>query len=318
MAFDRIMIFTGSCCTELASKIVKDLQQFYALPVNLGNGTIGKFSNTETSVKINESVRGADIYVVQSIGENVNDGLMELFIMIDAFKRASAGRITAILPHFVYARQDRKAKGREPITAKLVADLLMTSGANRVLTMDLHAAQIEGFFNIPVDHLSGIPILANYFLKLSISDLVVVSPDIGGLKRAEKLASRLHSPLAIVNKRRLVDSTTEVVNIIGEVENKNVILIDDIIDTAGSIIGAATALRKQGAKNIYACCTHAVLSGNAVESLNNSIIAHLVVLDTTPLKQNLVRTTVLSVSELFAGAINMIHNDLPMSPLFER
>lgn len=262
----NIKIFTGNSNPKLAQEIAD------VIGISVGSAEVTKFSDGEISVNINETVRGADVFVVQPTNAPVNQNLMELLIMIDAFKRASAGRITAVIPYYGYARQDRKAKARDPITAKLVADLIHTAGADRVLTMDLHAAQIQGYFNIPVDHLLGAPILSKYFkgLNLNEDELVVVSPDIGGVTRARKFADRLHTSIAIIDKRRPKANVSEVMNIIGDVKGKTAILIDDMIDTAGTITNGADALLKLGAKEVYACCTHAVLSGPAVERIKNS------------------------------------------------
>ncbi|MDD3223331.1 MAG: ribose-phosphate pyrophosphokinase [Clostridium sp.] len=311
----NIKIFAGNSCPELAKDIAK------LLGVKIGNSKVSKFSNDEISVDINETVRGADVFVVQTLCEPVNDSLMELLIMLDAFKRASAGRITAVIPHYAYARQDRKAKARQPITAKLVADLIHTAGADRVLTMDLHAAQIQGFFDIPVDHLEGVPILAKYFRDLNFKkdELVVVSPDIGGVKRARKFAEKLEAPIAIIDKRRPRPNVSEVMNVIGDIKGKKVIMVDDMIDTAGSITGGANALIKLGATEVYACCTHAVLSGPAIERLENSVIKQVVVLDTIPFKKDVQcsKIKVLSVSSIFAEAIRRIYEEISVSKIFE-
>ena len=251
----NIKIFAGNSHQQLAQDIAD------ILGVSVGKSKVSKFSNGEISVDIDESVRGAHVFVVQPTADPVNDSLMELLIMIDAFKRASAGKITAVIPHYAYARQDRKAKARQPITAKLVANLIRTAGADRVLTMDLHATQIQGFFDIPVDHLEGVPLIANYIKELDIDpeELVAVSPDIGGVKRARNFAEKLHIPLAIVDKRRPKPNVSEVMNVIGDIKGKKVVMIDDMIDTAGSIVNAAEALMKMGAKEVYASCTHPVL-----------------------------------------------------------
>lgn len=311
----NIKIFTGNSNPELAAEIAE------LLGVEVGASKVSKFSNGETSVDINETVRGADVFLVQTLCEPVNDSLMELLIMLDAFKRASAGRITAVIPHYAYARQDRKAKARQPITAKLVADLIHTAGADRVLTMDLHAAQIQGFFDIPVDHLEGVPILAKYFKSLGLNkdELVVVSPDIGGVKRARKFSEKLETPIAIVDKRRPRPNVSEVMNIIGDIKGKKVILVDDLIDTAGSITNAADALIKMGATEVYACCTHGVLSGPALERIEASSIKEVVVLDTIPITRNTEskKIKVLTVANLFAEAIRRIYEDIAVSKIFE-
>ncbi|MDU5105146.1 MULTISPECIES: ribose-phosphate diphosphokinase [unclassified Clostridium] len=313
----NIKIFTGNSHPELAKEIADTL----GLP--LGKAKVSTFSDGEISVDIGETVRGADVFVVQSTSSPVNNNLMELLIMIDAFKRASAGRITVVMPYYGYARQDRKAKSRDPITAKLVADLLTAAGAHRVLTMDLHAAQIQGYFNIPVDHLLGSPILASYFVDRGFDeddDVVVVSPDLGSVTRARKFADRLHAPIAIIDKRRPKANVSEIMNIIGDIKGKKCILIDDMIDTAGTIANAANALKDLGAKNVYACCTHGVLSGPAFERINNSAIEELVMLNTIKLpedKEDLIKFKALSVAPLFAEAIKRIYDDEPISKLFE-
>lgn len=312
----NIKIFTGNSHPELAQEIAK------ILGLEVGAGDVGTFSDGEISVNIGETVRGADVFIVQSTCSPVNNNLMELLIMIDAFKRASAGRITAVIPYYGYARQDRKAKSRDPITAKLVADLLTTAGAHRVLTMDLHAAQIQGYFNIPVDHLVGSPILSKYFVDKGLidqDDVVVVSPDLGSVTRARKFADRLHAPIAIIDKRRPKANVSEIMNIIGDVEGKRCILIDDMIDTAGTITNAANALKDLGAKNVYACCTHGVLSGPAFERINNSAIEELVMLNTIKLPENIDKKKFksISVASIFAEAIKRIYNDEPISKLFE-
>ncbi|MBU5454712.1 ribose-phosphate diphosphokinase [Caproiciproducens sp. MSJ-32] len=312
----NIKIFTGNSHPELAKEIADILQ----LP--LGKSKVSTFSDGEISVDILESVRGTDVFVVQSTSSPVNNNLMELLIMIDAFKRASAGRINVVMPYYGYARQDRKAKSRDPITAKLVADLLTAAGADRVLTMDLHAAQIQGYFNIPVDHLLGAPILANYFIEKGFADdedVVVVSPDLGSVTRARNFADKLHAPIAIIDKRRPRANVSEIMNIIGDVKGKKCILIDDMIDTAGTIANAANALKDLGAKNVYACCTHGVLSGPAFERINNSAIEELVMLNTIKLPEDkdVFKFKSLSVAPLFAEAIKRIYNDEPISKLFD-
>jgi len=312
----NIKVFTGNSHFELA----QDIADILGVPV--GKSKVSTFSDGEISVDINETVRGNDVFIVQSTCAPVNNNLMELLIMIDAFKRASAGRITAVIPYYGYARQDRKVKARDPITAKLVADLLTAAGANRVLTMDLHAAQIQGYFNIPVDHLLGAPILAEHFISKGLidqEDLVVVSPDLGSVTRARKFADNLHAPIAIIDKRRPKANVSEIMNIIGDIEGKRCILIDDMIDTAGTIANAANALKDLGAKNVYACCTHGVLSGPAIDRINNSAIEELVMLNTIPLREELesAKITSLSVAPLFAEAIKRIYDDQPISKLFE-
>ncbi|MGL4572947.1 MAG: ribose-phosphate diphosphokinase [Clostridium sp.] len=312
----NIKIFTGNSHPELAEEVAK------ILGLKVGDSNVGTFSDGEISVDINETVRGADVFIVQSTCSPVNNNLMELLIMIDAFKRASAGRITAVMPYYGYARQDRKAKSRDPITAKLVADILQAAGADRVLTMDLHASQIQGYFNIPVDHLVGSPMLSKYFVDKGLADqddVVVVSPDLGSVTRARKFADRLHAPIAIIDKRRPKANVSEIMNIIGDVEGKKCILIDDMIDTAGTISNAANALKDLGAKNVYACCTHGVLSGPAFERINDSAIEELVMLNTIKLPEGVDKDKFksISVAPLFAEAIKRIYDDEPISKLFE-
>ena len=312
----NIKIFTGNSHPELAQEIAE------ILGVEVGKSKVSTFSDGEISVDITETVRGADVFIVQSTASPVNNNLMELLIMMDAFKRASAGRITAVIPYYGYARQDRKAKSRDPITAKLVADILTAAGAHRVLTMDLHAAQIQGYFNIPVDHLVGAPILARHFVDMGLADqddVVVVSPDLGSVTRARKFADRLHAPIAIIDKRRPKANVSEIMNIIGDVEGKRCILVDDMIDTAGTITNAANALRNLGATAVYACCTHGVLSGPAFDRLNSSAIEELVMLNTIklPKEAETDKITAISVAPLFAEAIQRIYDDEPISKLFE-
>jgi ribose-phosphate pyrophosphokinase len=309
----NIKIFSGNANKNLAIKICEELG------IQLGDAVVDTFSDGEIAVNINETVRGADVYVVQSTCNPVNKHLMELLIMIDALKRASAGRITAVMPYYGYARQDRKAKARDPITAKLVADLITTAGADRVLSMDLHASQIQGYFDIPVDHLLGVPILAAYFKQLNIKDIVVVSPDLGSVTRARSFANVLDAPIAIIDKRRPKANVSEVMNIIGEIKDKNVILVDDMIDTAGTITQGAKALQDFGAKDVYACCTHPVLSGPAIERIKNSVLKGLIVLDTIPLDEHkkLDNIKVMSVAPLFAEAIKRIYTNASVSKLFD-
>ncbi len=311
----NIKIFTANSNPEFAKKISDHLG------LAIGKSEVGKFSDGEIFVNIGETVRGSDVFVVQSTCSPVNDNIMELLIMIDAFKRASAGRITAVIPYFGYARQDRKAKARDPISAKLVADLIATAGADRVLTMDLHAPQIQGFFNIPVDHLLGMPVLSKYYknkIKSSGNETIVVSPDLGSVTRARAFAQKIDVPLAIVDKRRPKANVSEVMNIIGDIKDKDIILLDDMIDTAGTIVNSAKALKERGAKNVYACCTHAVLSGPAIERIRDSVIDELVVLDTVPLteEKKLDKIKVLSVANVFGEAIERIYEDLSVSTLF--
>ena len=308
----EIKIFTGNAHKELAADIAKELG------VPLGDAEVGRFSDGEISVNINETVRGVDAFIIQPTCSPVNGNIMELLIMIDAFKRASAGRITAVIPYYGYARQDRKAKARDPITAKLVANLITAAGADRVLTMDLHAAQIQGYFDIPLDHLHGGPILAEHFKKKNIQDLVVVSPDLGSVGRARTFAEQLDAPLAIIDKRRPKANVSEVMNIIGDVKDKNVILIDDMIDTAGTLVNGAEALKKFGAKEVYSCCTHPVLSGPAIDRIEKSVLKEVVVLDTLPLssEKHIEKIKVESVAPIFASAIRKIFANESVSKLF--
>ncbi|MGN0626963.1 MAG: ribose-phosphate pyrophosphokinase [Oscillospiraceae bacterium] len=313
-----IKIFTGTAYPKAAEDIAKNL----GLPV--GKCTVGHFADGEVSVSLEESVRGSDVFIVQSTCNPVNDNLMELIIMIDAFRRASAGRITAVIPYFGYARQDRKAKARDPISAKVVANMLTAAGADRVLTMDLHAAQIQGFFDIPVDHLMGAPILTPYFQPLvhhHEDEYVAVSPDHGSVNRVRKFAEKLDIPLAIIDKRRPKANVSEVMNIIGDVRGKKCIIMDDMVDTAGTLCGAAKALIEVGgALSVTACATHGPLSGPAMQRINDSVLDELVLLDTIPIsdeKRALCdKITVLPVAPVFAEAIERIYGDRPVSPLF--
>ncbi|HWQ29342.1 MAG TPA: ribose-phosphate pyrophosphokinase [Negativicutes bacterium] len=297
--------------------LAKDIALNLGIPV--GDAQVSTFSNGEIAVSINESIRGSDVFVVQSTSAPVNDNLMELLIMIDALKRASAGRINAVIPFYGYARQDRKSKSREPITAKLVANLIEAAGADRVITMDLHAPQIQGFFDIPVDHLYALPLFANYFLNKKLNDIVVVSPDVGGVTRARLLATKLEAPLAIIDKRRPKPNVSEVMNIIGDIADKHCIIIDDIVDTAGSIVNAAKVLKDMGAKDIYVACSHPVLSGPAFERIRDSVIKELIVTNTIPLPAGkpTEKIKVLSVAPMFAEAIKRIYEGLSLSKLFD-
>ncbi len=309
-----IKLFTGNSHPALAEEIAEKI----GLPV--GKATVGKFSDGETEVNIGELVRGSDVFVIQSTCYPVNDNLIELLVMIDALKRASAGRITAVIPYFGYARQDRKAKSRDPISAKLVANLITTAGADRVLTMDLHAPQLQGFFDIPLDHLMGVPILARYFQEKfpNHDDMVAVSPDVGSVARARKFAQRLEIPIAIIDKRRPKANVSEIMNVIGNIENKRCVLVDDLIDTAGTIVNGVEALLKMGAKEVYACCTHSVLSGPAIEKIADPKIKELVTLNTVPIATDkmLDKITVISVASIFAQAIERIYGDMSISKLF--
>ena len=309
----EIKLFAGNSNRALAESIAK------ALKLPLSEVEVGRFSDGEISVRISETVRGRDVFIIQSTCSPVNENLMELLIMIDAARRASAGRITAVIPYFGYARQDRKARSRDPITAKLVADIITSAGADRVLTMDLHAPQIQGFFDIPVDHLLGGPILYKHFANMVDDDFMVVSPDVGSVSRARNVATKLNCPMAIVDKRRPKANQIEVMNIIGDVKDKKCLIVDDMIDTAGTICQGAEALFNNGAKEIYACCSHAVLSGPAIERIQNSHITKLVVLDTIPLteEKKIGKIEVLSVAKLFALAIENIYLDKKMSEIYD-
>ncbi len=309
-------VFSGSANDPLAKMIAKELG------TELAQSEVGKFSDGETFIKINEMVRGKDCFIIQPTSEPVNDRLMELLIMIDALKRASAGRITAVIPYYGYARQDRKTRARDPITSRLVADIIEKAGCNRVLTMDLHCAQIQGFFNIPLDHMKGNPILLNYYKEKfgnDKEDLIVVAPDIGSVKRSRGFAQALDVPLSIIDKRRPEANVSEVMNIIGEVKGKRCIIVDDMIDTAGTICNAANALKQEGALEIYACCTHPVLSGPAITRIEKSAITELVVMDTLllPDEKKIDKIKQLTVSKLLATAIRRIHDNKSISQLFK-
>lgn len=308
----EIKLFAGNANMPLAKSIAKKLG------VKLGDLELSTFSDGEINCNIRESVRGRDVFLIQSTSQPVNDSLMELLIMIDAMERASAGRVTAVMPYFGYARQDRKARARDPITAKLVADLLTSAGADRVLTMDIHADQIQGFFNIPMDNLRGGPLLLDYFARQGDIECVV-SPDVGSVKRARKVAESLGVPLAIIDKRRPKANVMEVMSIIGDVSGKKCLMIDDMIDTAGTICQGAQAIKDAGATAVYAGCTHGVLSGPAIERLEKSAIDKLVVLDTIdiPQEKRIEKLTVLSTADLFARAIDTIYLDKPMSRLYD-
>ncbi len=312
--FSDLKIFTCNAHPELAEEIAQ------LLGVRLGKSTVSKFSDGEINVSIWESVRNADVYIVQPTCNPVNDNLMELLIMIDALKRASAGRINAVVPYYGYARQDRKAKARDPITAKLVANLIQAAGADRLISMDLHANQIQGYFDIPVDHLLGLPILSDYFAQKGLEDIIVVSPDHGSVTRARNMAERLNAPIAIVDKRRPEPNKSEIMNIIGDVRGKNCILLDDMIDTAGTICNAANALKQLGAKEVYACATHGVLSGAAIERLENSVIKELVLLNTVPIpeEKRIDKMTFLSVGPIFSEVITRVYNGGSISELFDK
>lgn len=310
---NKLSIFGGNSNVKLLEEICKLLR------IKQGNASVGRFTDGEIQIKINENVRGNDVFVVQSTSFPANDNLVELLILIDALKRASADRITAVLPYFGYARQDRKDQPRVPITAKLIANLLSRAGASRVLTIDLHAGQIQGFFDIPLDHLYAINTFVEYFEKKHVENLVVVSPDVGGIKMARAYSKRLKADLAIVDKRRINDRQAEVMNIMGEVSGKNVVIVDDIIATAGSLVEAAGALKNAGAKDIYATITHPVLCGPAVERITASPLKELVVTDTIPIEESKMigKIKVLSLAPLLASAIKRIHDEESISILFE-
>lgn len=312
-AFTDYKVFAGNSHPELAEEIASIMGK------PLGKATVTTFSDGEISVNLWETVRGVDCYIVQSTCDPVNNNLMELLIMIDAMKRASAGRINAVIPYYGYARQDRKAKARDPITAKLVADLLVAAGADRVVSMDLHASQIQGYFNIPVDHLLGMPVIVKYYKEKGLDDLVVVSPDHGSVTRARNAAQFLNCPIAIVDKRRPEPNKSEIMNIIGNIEGKNCLLIDDMIDTAGTITNAANALKELGAKGVYAAATHPILSGPAIERIEKSAIEELVLLNTAPIPPEKVisKMKMLSVAPLFSEAMIRIFTNDSISKLFD-
>ena len=316
---DNIKIFCGNSNPEMAANICKHLG------LDIGKSTVRTFADGEASVSLEETVRGADVFLAQSTCKPVNDHLMELLVMVDACRRASAGRITAVIPYFGYARQDRKAKSRDPISAKLVANMLTAAGADRVLTMDLHAAQIQGFFDIPLDHLLGNPSFVDYFMNKFPEDqydhdeFVVVSPDVGSVARARAFAAKVHMGLAIVDKRRQKANVCEVMNVIGDVKDKTCILYDDMIDTAGSLCNAAQALVEVGgAKEVYACATHGVLSGPAFQRINDSVLKEVVIHNTIPLPENCPSDKIkqLDVAPIFARAISHIHGGTSIADLF--
>jgi ribose-phosphate pyrophosphokinase len=310
---ERFKIFSGTANPALTASICGNLG------VAVGNALLGRFSDGEIYFQILENVRGADVFVVQPCSHPVDCHLLELLLMIDAFKRASAWRITAVIPYYCYARQDRKDKPRVPISAKLVADLLETAGASRALTLDLHAPQIQGYFNVPVDHLYASPVLVDYFRNVKMPNLTVVSPDAGGVERARFFAKKLDAPLAIVDKRRVDVDVSEVMHLIGEVRGRSALIVDDIIDTAGTLVKTAEALLKEGATQVYAACTHAVLSGKAVGRIAKSGITEIVVTDSVPLTEaarGIPKIKVLSVASLLARGIRSIHEETSISELF--
>ncbi|AGB40119.1 ribose-phosphate pyrophosphokinase [Halobacteroides halobius DSM 5150] len=308
----NLKVIAGNANVQLAKRICNDLD------TELVSAKVNRFSDGEIGVEIDESIRGDHVFVIQPTCPPVNESLMELLTMIDALKRASAEVVTAVVPYYGYARQDRKAKARDPITAKLVANLITKAGADRVVAIDLHARQIQGFFDLPVDNLRGAPILGDYFAQKEMDDLIVVAPDIGGVKRARDFSERLNTSIAIIDKRRPEANVSEIMNIIGDVKDKNVILVDDMIDTAGTITNAASALKEKGAKEIFATCTHPLFSGPAIDRIKESPISELVVTDTIPLpeEKQLDKITTLSVSSLVANAIKRIYDDLSVSVLF--
>ena len=313
MGRGQLKIFSGSAHRALTDEIAEFLQ------VPVGHARLQRFPDTEVSFQIDENIRGTDVFVVQPCHYPVDNHLLELLLMIDAFRRSSASRITAVIPYYGYARQDRKDKPRVPISAKLVADLLETAGANRALTLDLHAPQIQGYFDVPVDHLYASPVLVEYFKHLNLPNLTVVSPDAGGVERARFFAKRLDAPLAIVDKRRVDVDVSEVMNLIGEVKGRSTLIVDDIIDTAGTLVKTAEALLDEGATQVYAACTHAVLSGPAIERIKNSRIKEVLATDSVPLSDEakaIGKIRVLSVAELLARGIRSIHEETSISALF--
>lgn len=317
MAFEdgkKLKIFTGNANPALA----KEICDYLGLP--LGEAFVGRFNNGEVQIMIDESVRGKDVFIIQPTSYPVNDNLMELMVMADALKRASARHITAVVPYYGYARQDRKTRGREPITAKLVANLMQTSGITRLVTIDLHAGQIQGFFDVPVDHLYGASILAKYINEKNLEDVIVVSPDLGGVTRARDLADRIGAPIAIIEKKRPEPGIAKVMNLIGDVKGKNCIIVDDIVDTAGSLVEGAKALEEFGAKSVMAAVTHAVLTDPASERIANSNIKELIVTNTMPLPENckLDNVTQLSVAPLLGEAIMRIFHEVSVSNLFDK
>lgn len=310
----KLKIFTGNAHPALAQEIC----DYIGVP--LGKAVCGRFNNGEIQVMVNESVRGKDVFIIQPTGAPVNDNLMELLIMVDAMKRASARHITVIVPYYGYARQDRKTRGREPISAKLVADLMSTAGVTRVVTMDLHAGQIQGFFDVPVDHLMSTSILAKYIKSMKLENLTIVSPDLGGVTRARELADRLGAPIAIIEKRRPEPGVAKVMNIIGTVKDRSCVLVDDIVDTAGSLCEGAKALDKAGAMGVYAAICHPVLTDPATERIKNSCLKQLIVTNSLPIEDYKKQTKlkVLSVAPLLGEAIMRIFHDASVSSLFDK
>lgn len=315
MSSNKLKIFSANANPKLAQEIAE------YLGLSLGAAKVIRFSDGEVTMAIDESVRGADVFIIQPTCAPVNEHLMELLIMIDAMRRASARRITAVIPYYGYARQERKSRARDPISAKLVANLLTAAGARRVVAMDLHASAIQGFFDIPVDHLPGVPILTEYYKNMNMDDVIVVSPDLGGVTRARDLANRLGTGIAIVDKRRPEPNVAEIMNVIGDIKGKIAIMADDIIDTAGTITLGAKALLERGAKEVHACCTHAVLSGPAIDRLEQSVIKEVLITNSIPhdfpQRETPSKIKVLSVAPLFGEAIIRIHEDLSVSRLFD-
>jgi ribose-phosphate pyrophosphokinase len=309
----ELKIFSGNAHPALAKEICRHLG------VRLGNAHVGRFPDGEVRVQIGENVRGMDVFIVQPTSTPVNDNLMELLIMLDAFRRASADRITAVMPYYGYARQDRKDRPRVPISAKLVADLLTSAGANRILTLDLHAGQIQGYFNIPVDHLYATPVTVRYFHGLRLKNITVVSPDTGGVERARAFAKKLRAPLAIIDKRREDADTVEVMNVIGDIQDRACLIVDDMIDTGGTLARAASTLKEKGAERVFACCVHGVFARDAVSKICDSELERVVVTDSIPPStagQQCERIKILSVAKLFADAIRSIHDETSVSKLF--
>ncbi|MDO8886300.1 ribose-phosphate pyrophosphokinase [Candidatus Oleimmundimicrobium sp.] len=309
----KLMIFTGRANPELGKEIAN------YVGVELGKADISTFKNGEIYAKYRESVRGSDAFLIQSFSEPVNDNLMELLIMVDAMKRASAARISAVIPYYAYARQDKKTEPREPISAKLIANLLTTAGVDRVLTMDLHAGQIQGFFDVPVDHLTALPILANYFKKRGLDDLIVVSPDVGRVKIAKRCADRIGVSIAVLHKSRPAHNVAEITQLVGDVKGKRALIIDDMIDTGGTIVYGAETLLKNGAKEVYVCATHGIFSGQAAERLDKSPIKEVVVTNTIPVppEKRFKKLKVLSIGPLFSQVILNVHEDESVSEIFQ-
>lgn len=315
MNFDtsKLCILTGNANPKLAQEVAQ------YIGVELCHAFVGHFNNGETQVMISESIRGKDVFIIQPTSQPVNDNLMELLIMSDACRRASAKSVNAVVPYYAYSRQDRKTRGREPISAKLVANLMTTAGINRVITVDLHAGQIQGFFDVPVDHLAAAPLLASYIKQKQLEDVVVVSPDLGGVTRARALADRLKTPIAIIEKRRPMPGCAKVMSLIGEVEGKNCVMIDDIVDTAGSLCEAAKALAAHGAKSVYACCTHGILSDPAVQRIEDSPLEELIITNTIPLPEEKHSSKIISLSMAapLGEAISRIYQNKSVSKLFD-